>query len=150
MSFIKTIRLGCRYLELWPNHPLLTPVFAENRVKRAMLLGQKLLPPFIVLILVWAYYRGGGFHGVEFMFAMKNTWPMTLMCVLFLLLMPVQGYYWLGKRAQTKLNKKQALFYVELCKKLTNVPVLEPTMMDLALRITDGIAVLGPDFLKNL
>ena len=90
------------------------------------------------------------FHGVEFMFAMKNTWPMTLMCVLFLLLMPVQGYYWLGKRAQTKLNKKQALFYVELCKKLTKEPVLEPTMMDLALRIKEGIAVLGPDFLKNL
>ena len=150
MSFIKTIKLGCQYLEIWPSHPLLNPVFRENRVKAAMLMARKLLPPFIVFILVWAYYRGGGFKGVEFMFALKTTWPMTLMCVLFLLLIALQGYYWLGKRAKTPLNKKQEIFYKGLCQKLSRESKLNPTMFDLAISMKEGIKVLGADFLKQL
>ncbi len=150
MSFFKTLSDGIRYMEKWPEDPLLSPVFPENRVKYVMKIGRRVLPPFIVLTLIWAYYRGGGFAGVELMFVLKNTWPMTLVCVLFLLLMPLQGYYWFGKRAHTPLNSKLKLFYIEMCKNLQKQPKDKPNMQDFCDRVNEAIKLLGRDFLRKL
>ncbi|MDY6321386.1 MAG: terminus macrodomain insulation protein YfbV [Succinivibrio sp.] len=150
MGFVRTIRDGMKYTRIWPDDPLLGPVFPENRVKYFMKLGNFALPPFIVLILFWAFWRGGGLHGVEFMFAMKNTWPVTIICVLFLLFMPLQGYYWMGRRSQTKLNARQKLFYMETCIMLHRQGSQDPTLMDFAETTAEGIKKLGRDFLRKL
>ncbi len=150
MSFFKTIKAGVKYMDDWPQEALLNPVFPECRVKKAMLTARWLLPPFIVFILVWTYIQGGGFQGVELMFIVKTNYPVALVCALFLLLMPVQGYYWFGRRSQMRLNKKQEMFYVEISKQLQRTPANEPTMRDLEIIINDGIKALGKDFLRKL
>ena len=136
-------------MKKWPLEPLLNPVFKENRVKRALLLGNRILPPFIVFIFFWGFYLGGGFKGVPF-FAIGSNFPVTIACVLFLLLMPVQGYYWFYKRSVTPLNEKQKAFYKDTCKKLEIEPSINPTMYDLEIVINKGINKLGREFLKQL
>lgn len=149
MGFFRTLRLGVRYMNIWPNDPLLGPVFPENRVKYWMKLGNRVLPPFIVFTLVWAWYRGGGLY-IGFFLAMKSTWPMTITCTLFLLMMPLQGYYWFGRRAQMKLNPRQKIFYMETCIMLHRQGSQDPTMMDFAEVTREGIEKLGRDFLRRL
>ncbi len=134
----------------WPQEALLNPVFPECRVKRAVLFGRKILPPFIVFILFWGIYQGGGFKGIPLLFALSSNFPITLVCILFLLFMPLQGYLWFYKRAVTKLNKKQQEFYLLVYEKLEKQPVAEPTMLDLEKAINFCIKELGPDLLKKL
>ncbi len=151
MSFFKTVSNGIAYMESWPDDQLLGPVFPESRVKYVMKVGRYVLPPFIVLIIFWAFVRGGGLHpGIDFMFALKNNWHVTLLCVLFLLCMPLQGYYWFGRRSQQKLNPKLKLFYTETCTSLRKQPADDPVMADLARVMREGIKVLGRDFLRKL
>ncbi len=150
MNIVSKIKIGIQYMNDWPEEPLLNPVFTECRVKKAVLLGQKLLPPFIVFILFWAIYQGGGFKGIPFLFALSSNFPVTLVCILFLLFMPLQGYLWFYKRAVTKLNAKQKEFYLLICSKLEKEPVLDPTMMDLEKSINSCIKNLGTDLLKKL
>ena len=53
MSFFRTIREGIQYMDAFPEDILLNPVFPEYRVKRCMKFARILLPPFIILILVY-------------------------------------------------------------------------------------------------
>ena len=149
-KFIKTFRDGIKYMEVWPEDPILGAIFAENRVKYVMRIGKYVLPPFIMFLILWTFIMGGGLKGVEFFYTLKSNWPVTLSCVLFLLLMPLQGYYWFGVRARTKLNKKQKLYYEDLCKKLHKEPLLDPTMFDFAVCVKEGMAKFGRDILKTL
>lgn len=150
MGFFNTFSDGLKYMEIFPLEPLLNPVFPEFRVKRAMKMGKILLPPFIVLILLWSYVRGGGLQGVEMMFALKSNWPVTICCVLFLLLMPAQGYWWFGKRARMKLNPRLRIFYMETCIKLQRSGIDDPDLMELMVVINAGIKEFGRDFLRKL
>ncbi len=151
MKFFSTLRAGMRYMESWPDEPVLGAVFPESRVKYVMRWGRRLIPPFIVLIVLWTFIRGGGLSGVSFFYTIKINYPMTVMCVLFLLCMPLQGYYWFGRRAQLPLSAKQKLFYTNLCYRLQTEPVNEPTMADLAKAINDGLKRLDDkEFLKEL
>lgn len=146
----KSIKIGINYMKQWPLEPLLNPVFKENRVKIAMLRGNLILPPFIVFILFWSIFLGGGFKGVPMLFALGSNFPVVLVCVLFLLLMPLQGYYWFYKRAITPLNLKQTMFYQKLCTRLQIVPKENPLMQDLEYVIVQGLKHLDKEFLKEL
>ena len=150
MGFFNTFRDGLKYMEIFPLEPVLNPVFPEFRVKRVMKMGKILLPPFIALIVLWSYVRGGGLQGVEMMFALKSNWPVTICCVLLLLLMPGQGYWWFGKRARLPLNPRLRIFYIETCIQLQRSGVDAPDLMELMTVINEGIKVLGRDFLRKL
>ena len=150
MSFFRTIREGIQYMDAFPEDILLNPVFPEYRVKRCMKFARILLPPFIILILVWTYIRGGGLHGVEFMFVIKSNWPVTLCCVILLLMIPLQGYWWFGRRATLKLNARLKIFYIECCLQLHRSGKDEPCLLDLALVMRDAIKVSGRDILRKL
>lgn len=139
-----------KYMEIFPEDILLNPIFPEYRVKRCLRFANRLLPPFIVLLLVWTFIRAGGLHGVEFMFVLKNNWPITICCVLFLLMIPLQGYWWFGKRAKLKLNARLKLFYIESCIQLHRSAKEEPTLIDLAEIMRDAIKLLGRDILHKL
>ncbi len=135
----------------WPEkEPLLNPVFPETRVKNALVAGRIILPPFIVFILFWAIYQGGGFKGIPLLFALTSNFPVTLVCILFLCLMPLQGYLWFYKRAVTPLSQKQQKFYVELCQELKREPALEPKMQDLEDAINACLKTIGREPLKKL
>ena len=150
MNIVSKIKIGIQYMNDWPLEPLLNPVFPECRVKKAVIAGRKILPPFIVFILFWAVYQGGGFKGIPLLFAISSNFPVTLVCVIFLMLMPLQGYLWFYKRAVTKLNDRQKDFYLLVCTKLEKQPVLNPTMMDLEKAINACIKTLGAELMKKL
>ncbi|MGN1281100.1 MAG: terminus macrodomain insulation protein YfbV [Succinivibrio sp.] len=150
MSIIKNIYSGAEYMRLWPDEPLLNPVFKENRVKRAMVFAIRVLPQFIVFILVWGFYIGGGFKGVPVLFALGSSFPVTLSCVLFLLFIPVHGYLWFYSRSVTPLNKKQKEFYIKICKRLEREPSSEPVMLDFEKTVNAALKKFGNEFLKEL
>ena len=137
-------------MKKWPLEPLLNPVFKENRVKTAMLRANLILPPFIVFILFWAIFLGGGFKGIPLLFALGSNFPIVICCVLFLLMMPLQGYYWFYKRAVTPLNKKQTLIYNDLCKKLDRIPTINPLMKDFEDVLIEALKKLDKEFLEQL
>lgn len=150
ISFVKKLCLGSKYLELWPEDRVLGAVFPENRVKKVMVLARRLIPPFIVFLLLYNFVLGGGLKGVSFFYTLKINWPATLCAVVLLLLLPLQGYYWAGKRAQLKLSKKLETFYRDVCVKLHKEPALNPTMFDLAVVLRQGLKTLPHDFLDRL
>lgn len=150
MNIVSKIKIGIQYMNDWPLEPLLNPVFPECRVKRAVILGRKILPPFIVFILFWAVYQGGGFKGIPLLFALSSNFPVTLVCVIFLMLMPLQGYLWFYKRAASPLNERQKDFYLLACTKLKKEPSLNPTMMDLEKILNACIKNHEIDLLKKL
>ncbi|MCR5535793.1 MAG: DUF412 family protein [Succinivibrio sp.] len=148
---LKTIKDGMEYMELWPEEPLLNPVFAEYRVKKMMKLGRLILPPFMVLMVLWSYIRGGGLHPeISFMLAMQDNLIITILCLIFLLSMPLQGYYWFGLRSKTPLNPKLLEFYAKTCARLGRQQAAAPDMLELVRLIRAGLKTLGSDFLKEL
>ncbi len=146
----KTIKEGAKYIDLWPDDPILGAVFPENRVKYALMWGRRLIPPFIFFILAWNFIQGGGLQGIDFLYTQKTNWPLSVACILFLLFIPLQGYYWAGKRASTKLNPKLKLFYEHVCQKLQKEGVQEPVMADLSAVLSEGLQKLDKDFLNEL
>lgn len=147
---IKTVLQGSRYLELWPEHPVIGAVFPEGRVKYYMRWGKRLIPQFIVFLLLWNFVWGGGLKGVSFLYTQTVNWPLCAAAVIFLLLICVHAYYWAGRRSQLQLNAKQQIFYRELCVKLEKTPQETPVMYDLAVALKEGLARLDPSFLDKL
>lgn len=150
LNFFRTVSLGIKYMDIWPQEPTLGAIFPENRFKYVMGVAKVLIPPFIVFIFLWVYIQGGGLKGVSFLYTMETNWPVTIVCILFLLIIPLQGYYWFGKRAQLKLNGKQKIFYKGLCEKLKKEPASDPTMFDFAKAVAEGCKKLNKDFLDAL
>lgn len=150
MNIFSKIQIGINYMNKWPLEPLLNPVFPENRAKKAMLFARKILPPFIVLVLLWDIYLGGGFSGIPLFIAMQSNIYMTVISTILLALIPVQGYLWFYVRATSPLNDKQKKFYNSVCVKLDRQPSLIPTLQDLETVINAGLKKFGSDFLKEL
>ena len=150
MNIFSKLKQGSVYMQKWPNEPLLNPVFAENRVKKCLNAANYIIPPFIVLTLAWAIYLGGGFKYIPWYIAIRQNLEVTIISLLVLLLMPVQGYYLFYRRAITPLNDKQKKFYTQLCKKLDMQSSNIPNMSDLEFVINKALPKLGNEFLKDL
>ncbi len=147
----KTIKDGMEYMELFPLEPLLNPVFPEYRVKKVMQLSALILPPFMVLMVLWVYIRGGGLHPeISLFLALEENLLMLVLCLVFLLSMPLQGYYWFGRRASQPLNPRLSQFYLKTCARLGRQGSSVPTMLDLVRVIRAALKSQGPDFLKEL
>ena len=60
MGFYRTLKVGQHYLNIWPLEPKLGAIFPENRVIKATLFAQKMMPFLAVLFVVWQqiYARG--------------------------------------------------------------------------------------------
>ncbi|MBE2896574.1 DUF412 family protein [Pasteurellaceae bacterium HPA106] len=105
MSLFKIYQDGRRYLNTWVLHPKLGMIFPENRVIRAIRFGEKATPAIAVLAIIWQ----------------RLTLPHSQMALaaaiitaLFALSLPLQGVFWLGKRAQTPLNARSAKAYQQI------------------------------------
>lgn len=145
------ITRGSEYMNLWPDEKVLGFIFPELRVKKTLNLAKKLIPPFIVFLMVWAFVVGGGLSGIDFIYTQKGNLPVTIVCILFLLSIPLHGYYWFYKRSNLKLNKKQKVFYEELMKDLGKSYSLDPCMYDFIKSINLGLSVYkSNEFLNKL
>lgn len=59
------------------------------------------------------------FYGSSFM--QKNdlmAFSIAILTALFALLIPFQGLYWLGKRANTPLENQSAVWFYDICERL--------------------------------
>lgn len=103
---IKTILQGHRYMKIWPQHAVVGNL-PEARVIPLTKLGRLGLP-LAALLNVFVQYS---YLGAEFLIQIMAT-------SLFLAALPLQGYYWLGKRAKSQLPIPLASWLKELQSKL--------------------------------
>jgi hypothetical protein len=110
-----TLQQGVRYSNTWPLMQELNGLFPENRLIRLTLFLKMWMPPLAVLsVCVQLQYFGAGY-----------VWP-ALSCGLFLLALPLQGYYWLGLRAQTALPPAIHRWYQDIRTQMQQAGVQVP------------------------
>jgi uncharacterized membrane protein YfbV (UPF0208 family) len=102
-QMLTLINDGRAYSKIWPLKPQLATIFIEYRVIKATNLAINLLPMLAVLSLMVQV----SLLGYDYM-------PQAITCSLFLLSMPIQGLYWLGKRANTVLPVAMANWYRQI------------------------------------
>ena len=147
MGFYRTLKMGQHYLNIWPLEPKLGAIFPENRVIKATLFAQKMMPFLAVLFVVWQqiYARGD-----------NMALAVAVLSALFALCLPLQGFYWLGKRAQTALSPQSAVGFHHVLEKLKErqevIPNFsdKPTYLDLAKLLNLAQKKLPRDFWQEL
>ncbi|MDO4625872.1 MAG: terminus macrodomain insulation protein YfbV [Pasteurellaceae bacterium] len=148
MSILKTLTLGQDYLNMYPSHPKLAMIFPEPRVIKSTQFAQKMMPLIAVLSLVWALWivKGNNMALVA-----------AVITALFALGIPLQGLYWLGKRAKTPLSVSSQLNFDKICTQLRQAKGAlpsslafqqntSPTYYDLALLLNQADKQLGEQF----
>ncbi len=98
---------GHQYSKKWPVKPQLYAIFPECRVIKATHFAVMFLP----VIAIISFCIQVAVLGYEFM-------PQALAMACLILSMPLQGYYWLGKRAQQPLPMSLVNWYGQLENKL--------------------------------
>ncbi|PJG82724.1 terminus macrodomain insulation protein YfbV [Caviibacterium pharyngocola] len=147
MSFFTTLKTGQRYLKLWPLEPKLGMIFPENRIIRATGFAQKLMPFFAVFAVVWQQIYAKSDIGAL---------AVAVLTAVFALCLPLQGLYWLGKRADTPLSAQSAVWFEKICVLLRqqNEVIMPlngaPTYLDLAQVLRKTQQKLDRDFWQNL
>lgn len=147
MGFYRILKAGQHYLNIWPLEPKLGAIFPENRVIKATLFAQKMMPFLAVLFVVWQqiYARGD-----------NMALAVAVLSALFALCLPLQGFYWLGKRAQTALSPQSAVGFHHVLEKLKEkqevIPNFsdKPTYLDLANLLKMAQKKLPRDFWQDL
>lgn len=103
---LKTIQRGGRYLKLWPKHAVVGNL-PESRVV-----------PLTKLAVRWLPFAAAANAFVQWQYLGNEYLPQLLASSLFILLLPLQGYYWLGQRAYAPLPVALEGWYQELSRKL--------------------------------
>ncbi|AAU37608.1 unknown [[Mannheimia] succiniciproducens MBEL55E] len=103
-------------------------IFPENRIIKATKFAQKFMPFIAVFSVVWQQ-----FYAKSDLVALA----IAVLCAIVALCIPLQGLYWLGKRAQTGLPAQSAVKFFEISKLLekknvTTSQIERPTYQHLA------------------
>ncbi|WP_372626793.1 terminus macrodomain insulation protein YfbV [Arsukibacterium sp.] len=92
MKLITLLQDGRHYSQAWPVKPELNALFPENKIIQLTRLGLRFLPGLAVLTAFFQLtFLGSDFTG------------QILAMMLFILSLPLQGWYWLGVRSSTQL-----------------------------------------------
>lgn len=110
-----TIKRGYQYANIWPLIAKLGMIFPENRVIIATKFAQKAAPFMILLTLLWQYIM------LDYQQVALSA---TVITCLATILLPIQGFYWLGKRADTALPEQTAVWYFQMREKLSHLRAL--------------------------
>ncbi len=144
-TFTTTLHRGSAYLEVWPKERQLAMLFPEYRVMAATRLGLRALPALIMLSLLMQFQLGD-----------PRYWPGVVASVLFLTSLPLQGLYWLGKRADTRLPPTLVNWYRQLYAKIaaTGVPIKEPIARPRYFELGEALSLafkqLDKSFIRDL
>lgn len=106
-SMMALIKDGHAYSQSWPAAHQLRSLFPELKVIAATKLAVQLMPALAVITVAAQLSVLGVSH-----------LPQSLAIAMFFLSLPLQGYYWLGKRANTPLSPSLLHWYRELSDKL--------------------------------
>ena len=98
-SFFSTLKQGQIYLQTWPLEAKLGIIFPENRIIKATKFAQKFMPFMAVFAVVW-----------QQLYAKMDliALAIAILTALCALVMPLQGLYWLGKRAKSPLEPQSS------------------------------------------
>ncbi|MBE0363288.1 hypothetical protein PULV_a3470 [Pseudoalteromonas ulvae UL12] len=144
-SIMSQLNDGQQYSKIWPNNVALAPIFPERRVIKATQLALKVMP----MLAVFSIFVQVQFFGSQFL-------PQALTFALFLLSMPLQGLYWLGKRANTTLPPSLASWYRELQSKMQEngyqptVTRAQPRFYELAHLLKEMFEKMDQAFTKEI
>ncbi|MFP1722680.1 terminus macrodomain insulation protein YfbV [Lonsdalea quercina] len=142
-GWFKLLKLGQHYMKTWPADKRLAPVFPENRVVRTTLFAIRFMPPLAVFTLSWQVALGGQLGPV-------------VATALFALSLPMQGLWWLGRRAITPLPPSLLQWFHDIRQRLLEAglalaPLEEkPTYQMLADVLKRAFKQLDKTFLDDL
>ena len=143
-SLMTTLQHGVQYSKVWPLVSELNSVFPENQVILMTKFGQQVMPALSILsVVVQLQWLGLTYLG------------QALASALFLLSLPLQGWYWLGTRAMSPLPPAILRWYLEISDKLKQngvaVPVAgnKPCYRDLAGVLDVAVNQLDKAFIKQ-
>ena len=143
-SFFDVIRQGDKYLQDWPKKKVLNCLFVDSKIAFYTRLSIKVIPAFIFLIIA-----------LNIVLPTFFSWSVTLTFILFLLGLPVQGLYWLGKRSQELLPSQLLPWYIAIQEKLygnrseQKIMQYRPSYRDLALLLKNVFKIGGDKFLQH-
>lgn len=112
MSFFYIFKQGQIYLNTWPQEAKLGIIFPEQRVIKSTRFAQNAMPLIAVFAIVWQQLYAK--HDVM-------AFSAAILTALFALLIPLQGLYWLGKRAMSPLETQSARWFYDICERLRNI-----------------------------
>ncbi|MEH6451959.1 MAG: terminus macrodomain insulation protein YfbV [Psychromonas sp.] len=142
--FFDVLKQGDKYLQLWPKQRTLNSLFIDSKIVFYTQLLMKICPAFVILLV-----------GLQIAFPLLLSWPTTATLVLFLLGLPVQGLYWLGKRSETLIPHKLVPWYIAIQQKLSGNKntkaqlISQPSYLDLARLLVNAFKVGGDNFLQH-
>ncbi|MEI6896159.1 MAG: terminus macrodomain insulation protein YfbV [Psychromonas sp.] len=142
--FFEIVRQGDFYLKAWPKQKTLNCLFVDSKVAFYTRLSIKCTPVFVILIMA-----------LNVMFPHLLNWPATATLVVFLMGLPIQGLYWLGKRSTAFLPNKLLPWYIAIEKTLNtsaekeSIMTKRPCYLDLALLLKNAFKRGGDNFLQN-
>ena len=120
-SFFSTLKRGQIYLQTWPLESKLGIIFPENRIIKATKFAQKFMPFMAVFSVVW-----------QQLYAKTDLTALAIaiLTALCALVMPLQGLYWLGKRAKSPLEPQSSQWFYEISERLRKQHESLPTVQD--------------------
>ncbi|EGI73430.1 hypothetical protein PH505_ar00240 [Pseudoalteromonas distincta] len=143
-SVMSQLQTGRLYGKKWPMRKELAPLFLEFRVIRATELAITVMPILAMLTLFFQL----NYLGSDFL-------PQAIASALFFISLPLQGLFWLGKRAQTTLDPAMQKWYNELYTKMaangyqTQLSENKPRYMELANLLKDMFEKMDRAFTKE-
>lgn len=111
MQFITRLKQGDLYLKSFPKIKQLSLIFPEVRIIKATQFAIKFMPFLAAFAIVW-----------QQIYAPHDTTALALAIItaLVALGLPIQGLYWLGKRATTSLPPATQNWYDKIARELEN------------------------------
>jgi uncharacterized protein len=106
-SVMSQLQTGRLYAKKWPLRKELAPLFIEYKVIKATELAITVMPILAMLTLFFQL----NYLGTDFL-------PQAIASALFFISLPLQGLFWLGKRAQTPLEPAMQNWYNRLYTKM--------------------------------
>ncbi len=102
----KVFQRGQTYMKTWPEEKRLSLIFPENRVITATRFATRFMPPIAIFTLTWQI-------------AMSGQLGPAVATALFACSLPMQGLWWLGKRAMKPLPPALLKWFYEVRDKLS-------------------------------
>ncbi|NQY37911.1 MAG: DUF412 domain-containing protein [Alteromonadaceae bacterium] len=102
MSIFEIIKLGQKYMKLWPNKVVLVNYFAEYRAVQISRFVCRYFPVIAIVTFILQLYMGS-----------SVILPQALVYAIFILSMPVQALIMLGVKADKFLPPTLASWYKE-------------------------------------
>ncbi|WKT00668.1 terminus macrodomain insulation protein YfbV [Gallibacterium salpingitidis] len=144
-----TINQGVAYATAWQKLnklKKLNMIFPEPRIIKATRFSQQLLMPLLLFTLGWQYFVLG--YSI-------TSFASTLLTILFICSLPLQGFYWLGKRAKKPLSGATLAWYDKIYQQVRLKEALPPipdtvTFSDLISLLQRAEKHLDPEFWEEI